>query len=128
MALIRSALSCYFSTASSGGGSFMLHTQLSPQQLHKYGGHTALGAKQSHPLPLPSLHGRERSAFPGSIPPDDTVNSRFVVGISPGDSGVVLRYPIDDFTCAWSVEYFVGQSHHLPFLYGQSVSTNPLPT
>ena len=37
-------------------------------------GHTALGAWQSHRIPMPSLHGGEGSSFPGLAQPNDTVN------------------------------------------------------
>ena len=51
----------------------------------------------SRPIPPPSLHGREK-LFWGLVPPDDTVNSKFMVGIKAGDSGVVMGYQIDDST------------------------------
>ena len=54
--------------------------------------HTAFGAQQSHPIPPPSLNGREGSSFPGCSPLDDKVDSESVVGIKPGDSGVVIGY------------------------------------
>ena len=39
-------------------------------------GHTGNGGlAEIHPNPLPSLHGREGSSFPGSVPPSDTVDS-----------------------------------------------------
>ena len=60
--------------------------------------HTALRAQQSHPIPLPSQDDGDGSSFPGLVPSDDTVNSESVMGIKPGDSGVVIWYQIDEFT------------------------------
>ena len=48
-------------------------------------GHIALGAQQSHLIPLASLHDGKGSSFTGLVPPDDTVNSESVVGVQPGD-------------------------------------------
>ena len=58
--------------------------------------------------------GGEDSSFPGLPPPDDTVNSESVVGIQPCDSGVVIGYQADEFTCGWSAEQSVAQSHVYP--------------
>ena len=66
---------------------------------------------ESHPIPPPSLHYGERSYFPGLVPSDDTVNSESVMGIKPGDSGVMIGYQVDEFTHTWSVEQFVACSH-----------------
>ena len=44
--------------------------------------------------------------FQGCVPPDDTVNSKSVVGVTPGDSGVVIAYQVNEFTHIWSVECF----------------------
>ena len=33
------------------------------------------------------------------------------MGIKPGDSGVVIGYQVDEFTCTWSAEQFVAHSH-----------------
>ena len=70
----------------------MLLSQLSSSHSNNMVGHTALGAWQSHPIPLPSLDCGEGSSFPGFTPPDDIVNSESVVGIHPGDSGVAIEY------------------------------------
>ena len=56
------------------------------QPFQQYGVTYSFGAWQSHPIPLPSLHGREGSYFPVLAQPDDIVDS--VVGVQPGDSGV----------------------------------------
>ena len=71
--------------------------------------HTALGAWQSHLIPLTSLHGREGSSFPGWVPPNGTVNFKYVVGIKPGDSGVVIGYQVDEFHMHLSVGCFIAQ-------------------
>ena len=66
------------------------------------------------PDPMPSLHGWKGSSFPHLVPPDDAVNSESVVGIKPGDSGVVIGYQVDEFICTWSTEQFVAHSHIYP--------------
>ena len=66
---------------------------------------------ENHPIPVPSLHGGEGPSFPGLAPPNDMVNSESVVGIQPGDSGVVIGYPVNEFACTWSTEQFVTHSH-----------------
>ena len=54
-------------------------------------GHTALGAQQSHPIPLASLHFREGSSLPDLNPvPQSTQNP--VADVKPGDSSAVIRY------------------------------------
>ena len=60
--------------------------------------HTALEAWQrvTHYLHLSYVAGR--IFFPGSTPHNDTVDSKFVVGIKPGDSGVVVGYQVNLFT------------------------------
>ena len=62
-------------------------------------GFTVLGAQQSHLIPPPSLHDGEGSSFPGLVPSDDAVDSDYVMGIKPGDSGVLIGYQVDEFTC-----------------------------
>ena len=82
-----------------------------PQPSHLCGWAYSFGdLAESHPIPLPSQHGVEGS-FPGLIPSDDMVNSESVMGIKPGNSGVVIGYQVDEFTCTWSVEWFVVHSH-----------------
>ena len=39
------------------------------------------------------------------------VNSESTVGVKPGDSGEVIGYQVDEFTCTWSAEWFVAHSH-----------------
>ena len=90
-------------------------------------GHTALGLAESHPIPLPSLHGGEGSSFPGLVPSNDTVNSECAMGIKPGDSGVVIGYQVDEFTCTWSAQWFVALSHIYPGFTGKVSSLTHFP-
>ena len=48
------------------------------------------GAWQSHLISPPSLHGGEASSFPGLVPPHNKVDSKSVLGVKPGNSGVVI--------------------------------------
>ena len=88
----------------------------------------SLGASiESHPIPPPSLHDGEWSSFPGLVPSDDAVNSDSVVGIKPGDSGVLIGYQVDEFTCTWSAEQFVAHSHIYPGFTGKVSSLTHFP-
>ena len=80
------------------------------------------GLAEGHMIPLASLHGRDGSAFPGSVPPSDMVNSESVVWVKPGNSGVMIDYQVDEFSCTWSVECVIAQSHIYPCFTGK-VST-----
>ena len=82
---------------------------------------------ESHLIPPPSLHGGEGSSFPGLVPSDDTVNSEFVVGITPAYSGVVIGYQVDEFTHTWSAEQFVAHSHIYPGFTGKVSSLTHFP-
>ena len=90
-------------------------------------GHTALGAQQSHPIPLPSLHHGKGSSFPDLVPSDDMVDSESVMGIKPDDSGVVIGYQVYEFTCTWSAEQFVACSHIYPEFIGKVSSLTHFP-
>ena len=57
--------------------------------------------------------------FPGLVPSDDIVDSECVMGIKPGDSGVVIGYQVDEFTCTWSAEQFVAHCHIYPGFTGK---------
>ena len=62
-----------------------------PSQL--YGGAYSFGGlAEGHLIPPPSLHHGEGSSFLGLVPSNDTVDSESLVGINPGDSGVVIGY------------------------------------
>ena len=74
------------------------------QPLQKYGGAYSLGGlAEGIPIPLSSFHGGKGSSFPCLVPPDDTVESKSVVGMKPGDSTVVIGYWVDEFSCTWLV-------------------------
>ena len=107
-------------------GSLMLLTQLPCSHPNYMVWHTALGAWQSHLIPLTSLHGGEGSFFPGFIPSDDTVDFDSAIGIKPCFSGVVMWYQIDELTHTWSAEQFVAHSHIYPGFTGKVSSLNPL--
>ena len=47
------------------------------------------------------------------------VNSESVMGIKPGDSGVVIGYQVDEFTHTWSAEQFMVHSHIHPGFTGK---------
>ena len=50
-----------------------------------------------------------------------------VLGIKPGDSGMVTGYQVDEFTCTWSAEWFVAHSFIYPQFTGKVSSlTHPL--
>ena len=86
-----------------------------PQPSHLYGGADSFGGlAESHLIPPPSLHGGEGSSFLGLVPSDNMVYFESVIGIKPGDSGVVIRYQIDEFTGTWSAEQSVAHSHIYP--------------
>ena len=86
----------------------MLLTWLSTRHSINMLGHTALGSQQS-PDP-PSLCGGKGSSLSGCGPPNDMVNSKSVIDVKPGDSGVVIGYQADEFTHTWQAECFVTQS------------------
>ena len=73
------------------------------------------GSAESHLIPPPSLHGREGSYLPGIVPPNDMLDSKSVVGIKHGYSGMVITH-------TRSADYFVNQSHIYPRFIGK-VST-----
>ena len=85
------------------------------------------GSIVSHLIPLPSLPDGEGSSFPGLVPSDDAVNSDSVMGIKPGDSGMVIGYQVDEFTCTWSAEQFVAHSHIYPGFTGKVSSSTHFP-
>ena len=61
------------------------------QSFHPYVGACSFGDMAgSYPIPLPSIHGWGRVFFSTSVPANNTVNSKSVLSVKPGDSGVVL--------------------------------------
>ena len=100
-----------------------------PQPSHLFGVVYSLGGSvESHLIPLSSLHDGKGSSFPGLVPSDDTVNSESVMDITPGDSSVLIRYQVNEFTHTWSAEQFVGHSHIYPGFTGKvsSLTHSPL--
>ena len=39
------------------------------------------------------------------------VNSKSMMDIKAGDSGVMIVYQVDEFTCMWLAKHFIAQSH-----------------
>ena len=87
--------------------SFIQHIQLYPSHAIHMIGHRALGAQQSHPILPPSLHGGKGSSFPGSDPTDEMGDFKSVMDVKPDDSGVVIRYQVDEFTHTWSAGHIL---------------------
>ena len=56
------------------------------------------------------------------------VNSEYVMGIKPGDSGVMIGYQVDEFACTWSAKQFVACCHIYPGFTGKvsSLTHSPL--
>ena len=69
----------------------------------------------------------EGSSFPGLVLSDDAVDPDSVMGFKPVDSGVVIGYQVDEFTCTWSAEQFVACSHIYPGFTGKVSSLNHFP-
>ena len=61
------------------------------------------------------------------MPSDDAVDPDSVMGIKPGDSGVVIGYQVDEFTHTWSAEQFVACSHIYPGFTGKVSSLTHFP-
>ena len=80
---------------------------------------------ESHPIPLPSLHGGEWSSFPGLFPSDDTLNLQWVLNL------VILvwliGFQVDEFTHTWCGEWFVAHSHIYPGFTGKVSSLTHFP-
>ena len=81
-------------------------------------GQTGVGAQQSHPISLPSLHGREGFSFPVLTSSNSTVNYKYVVVVELNDSGVMIGYQVDEFSHTLLADHFVAQSHSYPGLVG----------
>ena len=71
--------------------------------------------------------GGEGSSFPHLVPSNYMVNSKSVMGIKPGDSGVVIGYQVDEFTCTLSAEQFVAHCHIYPGFTGKVSSLTHFP-
>ena len=68
-------------------------------------GHTALGSWQSHPIPFPSYMVERGLLFQVVFHPM-AWSPLNLVGVKPGDFGVVIGCQVDDFTCTWLAECF----------------------
>ena len=95
-------------------GCFSLHREpyashlIVPQPFHIYGWvYSFRHLVESYPVPSPSIHGGGGVFFPGNAPPSDTVDSESVVGVKPGDFGVLIRQQVNEFTCTWLAENFI---------------------
>ena len=76
----------------------MLLIQLSLSHSIYMVGHTALGAWQRVPQSLCLSTWWGGGFFSGSVSPDERLNSRSVVGVRPGDSGMMIGCQVDEFT------------------------------
>ena len=61
------------------------------------------------------------------MPSDDVVDSDSVMGIKPGDSGVMIGYQVDEFTRTWSAQQFVALSLIYPGFTGKVSSLTHFP-
>ena len=98
-----------------------------PQQFHQYNrAFSFMGSGETYLIPLPFLHDRKGSSFPFSTSLSDTVYSESVMGIKPGDSGVMIGYWVDEFTHIWLAKHFIAQSHiYHSYLLGTGESYGP---
>ena len=102
----------------------MLLTQLFPNHSSIWWSIQLLSLAEGHTIHMPYLPGGEGSSFPCCVAPDDKVYSRSVVGATPGDSGVVIEFQVDEFTGTLLAECFIAQSHIYPGFTGK---VSPLP-
>ena len=117
------------SSTASYRGSMLLLIQLSCSHSNNMmGAYRFGGFAESHQISLPSLHGMDGSHFPGLALPSDRVNSESVVGIKPGDSGVVIGYHVDEFTHTWSTEQCFCPFKHLSWIHGKGAIPYPFST
>ena len=65
--------------------------------------------------------------FQVEFPSSDMVNFESVMGIKPGDCGVVIGYQVDEFTHTWSGEQYVAHSHIYPGFTGKLTSLTHFP-
>ena len=66
------------------------------------------GRKSANPSAIPTWQG---GVFFSRLFSTSNVMANSVVGVKPGDSGMVIGYQVDEFTCTWSSEFFIAQSH-----------------
>ena len=90
------------------------------QSFQLYGGAYSFGGlSENHQIPLPSYLVGRGSSLPGLVPPNDIVDSECMVVVKPDDSGVVIEYQVDEFTCTWSAKYFFTHLHIYPGFTGK---------
>ena len=53
-------------------------------------------------------------SFPGSVSPDETVNSKSAMGFKPDDLDLVTGYQVNEFTHTWSADCIIVQSQIYP--------------
>ena len=71
---------------------FMLLKTALPQPTMHYDGVYSYGSlAENHLTSLPSLHCAEGLLFSGLVLPIDTVDSKLVMGVEPGDFSVLIR-------------------------------------
>ena len=73
------------------------------------------------------MHVEEGSSFLGLVPLSNTVNSKSVVGINPGESGVVMGYQVVNVLIPVQQKDFLF-SHRFTLALGQGVDVSPLPS
>ena len=108
------------------GGSLMLLIQLFPSHSICMVGHTALGAawqRVTWSLHLPYMVGGV--FFSRLCAYQWHIRLWICSDVKPGDSSVVIKFQVDEFTLSWSVECFIVQSHIYPgFTGNMSTLTN----
>ena len=97
------------------------------QPSHQYVGPNSVGGSSELPWFLHLMHGGEGSSFPCCVPPSDLLDSKSVVGIKPGDSGVEIGIWLINFSHLVSGTLLCSITH-LSWFHGQDVNSNPLPT
>ena len=97
-----------------------------PQPLHQYGGaYSCGGSAESHLIPPPFVHGRNRSSFPGDIPLDVMSYFKSVRGIKFWCGGWVSGWWIYSQLVVRVLHYL---TTHFPWFHRQAVNINPLST
>ena len=66
----------------------------------------------------------EEVFFPGLVPPTDMVNSKYVVGVKPGDFRVVTGYQVDKSSHTWLAECFVCLITHFSQVHRQGFNSS----
>ena len=95
-----------------GKGTLLLLSQLSSSHSNYMVGHTALGTWQrvTQSLYLPCMVG-SGLLFHVRFHLMTQLTQNLWFTIKPGDSGMVIGYQVDEFTCTWSAEQIIAHSH-----------------